>query len=86
MKELDIGTIVEYNSKKLIVVYNHAWLFEGSVRDICSGCCIRRDYADKTGCAEALDEIFGTERHGCGGLLGAYKIFAPYTAEEASDE
>lgn len=86
MKELDIGTIVEYDNRKLIVIYNPAWLFEGSLRDACLGCCIRRDYAGETDCAEVLDEIFGTERRGCGGLLGPYKIFAPYIAEETKNE
>lgn len=87
MKELDIGTIVEYNSKKFIVVYNPAWLFEGSACDACLDCFMRRDYySRKTGCAEVLDKIFGTERLGCGGILGPYKVFAPYTAEETSDE
>lgn len=86
MKELDIGTIVEYNSKKFIVVYSSQWLFEGVVRDACLDCCIRKKDESAIFCAEVLDEIFGTERRGCGGLLGSYKVFAPYTAEETSDE
>ena len=64
-----------------MVVYDPTWLLTGVLSaNLCFFCCLS-GY-----CADALDEIFGKERMGCGGILGHYKILVDRPVKEACDE